>query len=245
MHRDRRESQALMHSLSEFAYLLLFVVMGAALVLYGRAAELQRRAEEAEALATQRGMRIEELREEVAFLNEMLSEKRYGVVPCWRRPEGRVAPVSARIVIHSDERVVVSPAGEPNREVVVAGRFAESSADAAGAGRAPGRGRAPAAAGMAAPGTRVTGRSVPRQARESAVGTSDRSQARESSVDRRMPPREALRGALAELLAQERQYAGEKNCYLRVSISNRTNDYGLYEAVEEVVTDAGMVVARE
>jgi hypothetical protein len=60
-----------------------------------------------------------------------------------------------------------------------------------------------------------------------------------------MPPREALRGALAELLAQERQYAGEKNCYLRVSISNRTNDYGLYEAVEEVVTDAGMVVARE
>ncbi|MFP4638705.1 MAG: hypothetical protein ACLFM6_09735, partial [Spirochaetaceae bacterium] len=57
--------------------------------------------------------------------------------------------------------------------------------------------------------------------------------------------REGLDASVRSLLAEDLRYAKEKTCYLRVAIENETNDYALYEEVAEVVTDAGMVVARD
>jgi hypothetical protein len=56
---------------------------------------------------------------------------------------------------------------------------------------------------------------------------------------------ERLDAELRSLLSEELRYAGEKSCYLRVAVENETNDYALYERVAAVITDAGMVVARD
>jgi hypothetical protein len=93
MRRRQRGSGALFHSLSEFAYIMLFLSLGAAAALFAQNRLL-------EARAVDYAAENERLAAEVAFLTEILEEKRHGVVPCWRRPEGAVPKVVATIVIH-------------------------------------------------------------------------------------------------------------------------------------------------
>jgi hypothetical protein len=93
MRRRQRGSGALFHSLSEFAYIMLFLSLGAAAALFAQNRLLEARAADYAA-------ENERLAAEVAFLTEILEEKRHGVVPCWRRPEGAVPMVVATIVIH-------------------------------------------------------------------------------------------------------------------------------------------------
>lgn len=169
--RRSSSSPALLQSLSEFAYLLLFLTLGGALVLFGQIREAEERVRAAEA-------EVARLTTEVAFLTEILEEKQYGVVPCWRRPEGEVPPISARIVLHGPGHVSLLRTQD--------------------------------------------------QARRELDGA----------------PAE-LRDSLLALLQGELRYAGGKNCYLRVAVENRTNDYSLYEQAADVVTEAGMVVAHE
>lgn len=54
-----------------------------------------------------------------------------------------------------------------------------------------------------------------------------------------------LTDALARLFGEERAYAGEQNCYLRLTVENRTGDYAPYEVATAAITDLGMVVAHE
>lgn len=105
--RGGRRSDAMLYSLSEFAYILLFLAMGAAVLFYGRTLEAQRRAAVLAEEVTGLLAEVEELSTEVDFLNELLAEKRYGVVPCWKRPEGVVPPVVGTLTIrYSDEFIL-------------------------------------------------------------------------------------------------------------------------------------------
>ncbi|MFP4567211.1 MAG: hypothetical protein ACLFNX_11980 [Spirochaetaceae bacterium] len=190
MRRRQRGSDALFHSLSEFAYIMLFLSLAAALALFAQNDALEARAAEYAA-------ENEELTEEVAFLTEILEEKRHGVVPCWRRPEEAVPKVAATVVIHDETSFTVTHTASGDSVGVAADAAAESAA--------------------AAP----------------------------DSESSRTGGRERLDASVRSLLAEDLRYAGEKTCYLRVAIENETNDYALYEEVAEVVTGAGMVVARD
>lgn len=176
MRRRRAGSDALFHSLSEFAYILLFLALGVLAVLFVQVtvaqAQAQAYAEENERLA-----------EEVAFLEDMLEELRHGVVPCWRRPDSDIPMVAGRVVIH-DETTFTAVSGTGGSSV-------------------------------------------------------------EIEADEPPEARSELEDAMREGLHDDLSYAGEKNCYLRIAIDNRTNDYELYDEVASIITDAGMVVARE
>lgn len=86
MRHRRNTSTTMLFSLSEFAFLLFFLAVAGATVLYGHQQEL-------DFIIRQQEEQIEILDQEVVFLNELLDELRYGVVPCWRRPERAVPPV--------------------------------------------------------------------------------------------------------------------------------------------------------
>lgn len=164
----RRAPDALHYSLAELAYVLLFLSVGVAALLYVRHAAAAEQLVEYEA--------------EIAFLNELLEETRYGVVPCWRRPEAAVAPVVARVVIHADERFTVKRAAGADERLV--------------------------------------------QASEATVPT-------------------VLAPVLRELLATEMEYAGERNCYLRMEIENETDGYPVFREVASVAASLGIVVVNE
>ncbi len=100
----RRASDALHYSLAELAYVLLFLSLGVAALLQVRNA----------AAAAQ----LVEYEAEIAFLNELLEETRYGVVPCWRRPEAAVDPVVARVVIHSTGRFTALRTADGDEQTV-------------------------------------------------------------------------------------------------------------------------------
>ncbi|WP_319561456.1 hypothetical protein [Marispirochaeta sp.] len=90
----KRGSDAMHYSLAEFAYILFFLSVWAALLLYGRyqAVTVQYQSAREE---------ISRLTEEVNYLNEVLAEKENAVVPCWRRPDKTIPEVAGVITIHS------------------------------------------------------------------------------------------------------------------------------------------------
>lgn len=221
MRPGRRSSDALLHSISEFAYILVFVTIGAALVLYAGTQESRRRAEELEEDNRQ-------LRQQVASLNEILQDKRYGVVPCWRRPEGQIPRVVAVISILDQSFFQITR--NTDGTLVQVGQK-EASEE-------PEPGPTPAFDQWVDPdgGDTLDPRDF---------------------VERRQPepepepeppaidPRERLKAELLALLKEETSFSDQHNCYLRVRIENQTNDYGVYEEIAHLVTNAGMVVARD
>ena len=86
----RVSATALHYSMAEFAYILLFLSIGALVLIFGRyqAAE--------DEIAT--------LKAEVNFLNEILAEKENAVVPCWQRPDATIPEIVGTITIHSRTR---------------------------------------------------------------------------------------------------------------------------------------------
>ena len=78
-----RRSTALAHTQAEFAYILLFIALGALALLF-----LQYRA----------------AREERAFLLDQIArmeEKKNAAYPCWIRPDGFIPKIAGTLVIHS------------------------------------------------------------------------------------------------------------------------------------------------
>jgi len=78
-----RRSTALAHTQAEFAYILLFIALGALALLF-----LQYRA----------------AREERAFLLDQIArmeEKKNAAYPCWVRPDGVIPEIAGTLVIHS------------------------------------------------------------------------------------------------------------------------------------------------
>lgn len=103
-----KDNELMAITFSEFAYVLLFVALGAAALLFTRV----------NAARTELSFcyaQTEQLRSEVSGLNELLEETRYGVVPCWRRPERAVPPVSLAVVIESNGALRL---GTPDRKPV-------------------------------------------------------------------------------------------------------------------------------
>ncbi|TVR34680.1 MAG: hypothetical protein EA404_02115 [Spirochaetaceae bacterium] len=90
----RSRSDVMHYSLSEFAFILLFLAAGALALLYARYAA-------AEQLNAEYQSRIAELTAEIDFLGELLAETQYGVVPCWRRPDGGIPAVVGTLTIHA------------------------------------------------------------------------------------------------------------------------------------------------
>ncbi len=93
MNGSRSRSQVMLYSLSEFAFILLFLSVGAGALLYARWSAAEQQAAEFHS-------QIAALSEEVDFLNEILAEKRYGVVPCWRRPDSAIPTLVGTVTIH-------------------------------------------------------------------------------------------------------------------------------------------------
>lgn len=83
----RNRQTASMYSLTEFAYLLLFIFIGASVILFVRI----KKDEET----------ISGLKKETEFLQKMLDEKKDGAVPCWKRPDSPVPKEAGTVIIHS------------------------------------------------------------------------------------------------------------------------------------------------
>ena len=100
MQGKRRVSEAMHYSIAELGFILFFLAVGAAALLYGRVLEEEARTADLETLNTLLNREVDRLIEEVDFLNEILAEKEHGVVPCWRRPDGEVPRIVGVLTIH-------------------------------------------------------------------------------------------------------------------------------------------------
>ena len=83
----RSKQTASLYSLTEFAYLLLFIFIGASAILFVRYVKSE------ETVAS--------LKKETAFLQKMLDEKKDGAVPCWKRPDAKIPKIAGKVIIHS------------------------------------------------------------------------------------------------------------------------------------------------
>ena len=96
----RNRPEAMHYSIAELGFVLFFLAAAAAVLIYSRALEHEAQAAE---LAKQNELikeEVDRLTAEVDFLNEMLAEKKHGVVPCWRRPDGEIPRLVGTVTIH-------------------------------------------------------------------------------------------------------------------------------------------------
>ncbi len=96
-------SAALVYSQAEFAYILLFIALGALSLLF-----LQYRAG----------------REEVMFLLErieMMEDKKDAAYPCWIRPDGIIPETAGLVVIHSADFIEVTRSSGGFQEIRLTG----------------------------------------------------------------------------------------------------------------------------
>lgn len=97
--RGRQRSTAVVHTQAEFAYILLFVSLGALSLLF-----LQYRA----------------AREEAAFLLEQIAkmeDKKDAAYPCWVRPDGVIPEVAGTLIIHSSELAEITRTNGGSQEI--------------------------------------------------------------------------------------------------------------------------------
>ena len=97
----RGGSPALVYSQAEFAYILLFIALGALALLF-----LQYRA----------------AKEEVIFLLERIEEmeeKKDAAYPCWIRPDQIIPKIAGRVVIHSADFIELTRTNGGSREIRV------------------------------------------------------------------------------------------------------------------------------
>lgn len=124
---EKPRPDAMLFSLSELAFVLFFLAVTAAVLIYQSHEDTQREAEQLQAeknrLVGERELltaSIDSLEKEVVFLYEMLEEYRHGVVPCWRRPDSVVPPVIGAITIRSLSRFEILKSGS-SEEVELTG----------------------------------------------------------------------------------------------------------------------------
>lgn len=120
---------AMLFSLSELAFVLFFLAITAAVLIYQSHEDAQRKAEQLQADKTQLVREqefltasIDSLEKEVVFLYEMLEEYRHGVVPCWRRPDSPVSPLIGAITIRSLSRYEILRTGSSEERVLAGTR---------------------------------------------------------------------------------------------------------------------------
>lgn len=104
----RGKSDALHYSLAEFSWILLFLAIGALVLIAFQLSRERARVDGLEAQVVELQEKNGELIREVNVLNELLAEKKNGVVPCWRRPEGVVPKLMGTIRIQGRDDVLLS-----------------------------------------------------------------------------------------------------------------------------------------
>ena len=99
--RRKSSSTAMIYSLTEFSYLLLFIFIGASVIIGGECLKTKE-------LNTEYIVRIDKLeteaigmKEEIQFLEDTLKELENGVVPCWKRPDSPVPEIAGTIIIRN------------------------------------------------------------------------------------------------------------------------------------------------
>lgn len=100
-------SEALHYSLAEFSWILFFLALGASVLITVRLVET---GEEAACLSRELSLlteKNEQLTRDINILNELLAEKKNGVVPCWRRPEGVVPELMGTITIAGRDDLLI------------------------------------------------------------------------------------------------------------------------------------------
>jgi hypothetical protein len=99
--RRKSSSTAMIYSLTEFSYLLLFIFIGASAIIGGeffKAKELNDKLlVQIDDLETEAAG----MKEEIQFLEDTLKELENGVVPCWKRPDSPVPEIAGTIIIRN------------------------------------------------------------------------------------------------------------------------------------------------
>ena len=113
--RKQTQSDAMLFSLSELAFVLLFLAIGAAVMLFqvSRSARAEAEAVRQEKISLQDTVVTLEsslvtLEVEVEFLQKTLDEFRYGVVPCWRRPDKTIPLLVGSVAINNRDRYTIT-----------------------------------------------------------------------------------------------------------------------------------------
>ncbi len=223
--RTRRNSDAFLFSLSEFAFILLFVLIAFGVVLFTLYAEALTELSAYE-------QKVEELNAEVAFLSERLAELEGGVVPCWRRPDQTIPRSVGRITIHTERRFSIDPAAGTADAGSTSGAAAADSAASGAEGTDGSAGADDAGADDKAGGDDAGGHDV------------DGTAPLELELEDHEELDEPMRAELRSLLDAELSYAAEHNCYLRLEVENETDEFSVYRSLVETVRRLGIVVAQ-
>ncbi len=126
---EKPRPDAMLFSLSELAFILFFLAVTAAAIVFqaheDTRAEADKLTTERDTLRAERdylAVSVDDLEQEVDFLNEILEEYRHGVVPCWRRPDTIVPPVIGEIAIRSLSRYEIIRTGSSDVTVLTGAR---------------------------------------------------------------------------------------------------------------------------
>jgi|GEM_PF-2642283 len=228
--RTRRNSDAFLFSLSEFAFILLFVLIAFGVVLFTLYAEALTELSAYE-------QKVEELNAEVAFLSERLAELEGGVVPCWRRPDQTIPRSVGRITIHTERRFSIDP---PAGTADAGSTSGAAAADSEGAGADDVRG----AAGGDDAGGDDAGADDKAGGDDAGGHDVDGTAPLELELEDHEELDEPMRAELRSLLDAELSYAAEHNCYLRLEVENETDEFSVYRSLVETVRRLGIVVAQ-
>ncbi len=97
--RRKSSSTAMIYSLTEFSYLLLFIFIGASVIIGGEYMKIR----EINNSLNQKIDKLENesvsMKKEIEFLENTLKELKNGVVPCCKRPDSPVPEIAGTIII--------------------------------------------------------------------------------------------------------------------------------------------------
>ncbi|MDA3937810.1 MAG: hypothetical protein PF693_00680 [Spirochaetia bacterium] len=99
--RRKSSSTAMIYSLTEFSYLLLFIFIGASVIIGGEYLKIKKLNTELLVQISVLETEAESMKEEIEFLENTLKELENGVVPCWKRPDSPVPEIAGTIIIQN------------------------------------------------------------------------------------------------------------------------------------------------
>ncbi len=99
--RRKSSSTAMIYSLTEFSYVLLFIFIGASVIIGGEYLKTKALNEGFIVRINELETEAESMKKEILFLEDTLKELENGVVPCWKRPDSPVPEIAGTIIIRN------------------------------------------------------------------------------------------------------------------------------------------------
>ena len=99
--RRKSSSTAMIYSLTEFSYLLLFIFIGASVIIGGEYLKTKDLNNDLLVQIDELETEAANMKEEIQFLEDTLKELENGVVPCWKRPDSPVPEIAGTIIIRN------------------------------------------------------------------------------------------------------------------------------------------------